>query len=160
MGTTLAVVALLLAVMGLVYAWTLSQGLAQATRRLDRYNRALFEASEEMRRLREDHAQQLATLRGEVARASGKVVFSHEMTVREIYALHPQAQDVLARFHLGGCSSCAINLDDQLDQLCRASGLGVEDIVGTLNGLFGSNGSSFRNGEIQRVKLPNVEFSV
>jgi hypothetical protein len=160
MGTTLAVVALLLAVMGLVYAWTLSQGLAQATRRLDRYNRALFEASEEIRRLREDHAQQLATLRGEVARASGKAVFSHEMTVREIYALHPQAQDVLARFHMGGCSSCAINPDDQLDQLCRASGLGVEDVVGTLNGLLGSNGNSVRNGEIQRVKLPNVEFSV
>jgi hypothetical protein len=160
MGTTLAVVALILAVVGLVYAWTLSHGLAQATRRLDRYNRALFEASEEIRRLREDHAQQLATLRGEVARAAGKAAFSPEMTVREIYAFHPQAQEVLARFHLGGCSSCAINLDDRLDQLCRASGLGVEDVVGALNGLFGSNGNGVRNGEIQRVKLPNVEFSL
>lgn len=160
MGTTLTVVALVLAVVGLVYAWTLSQGLAQATRRLDRYNRALFDASEEIRRLREDHAQQLATLRGEVARASGKAAFNPEMTVREIYALHPQAQEVLARFHLGGCSSCAINLEDRLDQLCRASGLGVEDVVSTLNGLFESNGNRVHNDEIQRVKLPNVEFSV
>jgi hypothetical protein len=160
MGTTLAVVALVLAGVGLVYAWTLSQGLSQATRRLDRYNRALFEASEEIRRLREDHAQQLATVRGAVARVSGQVVFSPDMTVREIYALHPQAQDVLARFHMGGCSSCAINLDDRLEQLCRASGLGVEDVVGTLNGLFGSNENGVRNGEIQRVKLPNIEFSM
>jgi hypothetical protein len=159
MGTTLTVVALILALAGLVYAWTLSQGLAQATRRLDRYNRALFDASEEIRHLREDHAQQLATLRGEVARLSGKAAFSPDMTVREIYALHPQAQEVLARFHMGGCSSCAIELDDQLDHLCRASGLEIENVVTSLNGLFGSNKTGVHNGEIQRVKLPNIEFN-
>jgi hypothetical protein len=160
MGTTIAVIALGLAVVGLVYAWTVRQGLDQATRRLDRYNRALFDASEEIRRLREDHAQQLATLRGEVARLSGRAAFTPEMTVREIHALHPQAQEVLARFHLGGCSSCAVDLDDRIDQICRSSGLAVEDVTGALNGLFGGNGSGARNGEIQRVKLPNVEFSV
>ncbi|MBX2998008.1 MAG: hypothetical protein KF893_05810 [Caldilineaceae bacterium] len=160
MGTTLAVVALALALAGLVYAWTVSQGLAQATRRLDRYNRALFDASEEIRRLREEHAQQLATLHGEVARLSGKAAFSPNMTMREIYALHPQAEEVLARFHIGGCSSCAADLDDRLDQLCRASGLDVEHVVGSLNGLFGSNRNGVHNGEIQRVKLPNIEFNV
>lgn len=159
MGTTLAVIALILAAGALIYAWTLRQGLDQATRRLDRYNRALFDASEEIRRLREDQAQQLATLRGEVARLSGRAAFTPEMTVREIYALHPQAQEVLARFHMGGCSSCAVDLDDRLEQLCRSSGLAVEDVTGALNSLFGVNGNGARNGEIGRVKLPNIEFS-
>ncbi len=164
MGTTLAVVALLLAGAALVYAWMLQQGLDQSTRRLDRYNRALFEATDEIRRLREEHSQQLAVLRGETARLSGKAAFSPEMTVREIYALHPQAQEVLSAYHLGGCSSCAVNPDDALAQVCRASGLETAEIVQSLNGLFaataaGQSGTG-QNGEIKRVKLPNVELSL
>lgn len=159
MGTILAVAALLLAAGAALYAWTLQQGLDQATRRLDRYNRALFDANDEIRRLREDHATQLASLRGEVARLSGNVTFEPAMTVREVYAMHPQAQDVLAGFHLGGCSSCAVSLDDRLEQVCHSSGLPVGDVISSLNALFAPNTNGHR-GEIQHVKLPNIELNI
>jgi hypothetical protein len=159
MGTTIAVLALLLAGGAFVYAWMLQRGLDQATRRLDRYNRALFDAADEIRRLREDHSQQLAVLRGEMARLAGHAAFSPEMTVREVQALHPQAQEVLAGYHLGGCSSCAVNPDDRLDHIARSSGIDVAEIVQTLNGLFPAGGAAKTNGEVQRVKLPNIQFS-
>ncbi|MCB0114645.1 MAG: hypothetical protein KDD84_11165 [Caldilineaceae bacterium] len=165
MGTTIAVVALLLAGAAFVYAWMLQRGLDQATRRLDRYNRALFDAADEIRRLREDHAQQLAVLRGETARLAGRAAFTPEMTVREIQAMHPQAQEVLTGYHLGGCSSCAVNPDERLDHIARASGVDVGEIVLTLNSLFPSNGAAKTNGaektngDVQRVKLPNIQLS-
>lgn len=159
MGTMIAVLALLLAGGALVYAWMLQQGLNQATRRLDRYNRALFDAADEIRRLREEHSQQLAVLRGETARLAGHAAFSPEMTVREVHALHPQAQEVLAGYHLGGCSSCAVNPDDRLDHIARASGIDVAEIVQTLNGLFPADGVLKTNGDVARVKLPNIQLS-
>jgi hypothetical protein len=82
------------------------------------------------------------------------------MTVREAYALHPQAQEVLAGYHLGGCSSCAVSLDDRLEEICQRSGIGVNEIVASLNALFASNGKGQPGRESQRVKLPNIELSI
>jgi hypothetical protein len=46
-------VALLAALLALAYAWRLHHELDRATARLDRYNKALFDAGEELRQLRE-----------------------------------------------------------------------------------------------------------
>lgn len=53
----LSVVALLAALVALAYAWRLHTELDRAAARLDRYNKALFDAGEELRQLRErlDH---------------------------------------------------------------------------------------------------------
>ena len=49
----LSAVALLAAVLALVYAWRLHKELDRAAARLDRYNKALFDVGEELRRVRE-----------------------------------------------------------------------------------------------------------
>ena len=160
MGTFLTIVALLLAIGAFFYAWITRQEIQRANHRLDRYNRALFAANDETRRLREEMAEQIAQLRGDLARSTGRALFTPQMSIREIHALHPQAQEVLAGYHLGGCSSCATNPDDRLDQICRSSGIDVSQVVANLNALFGTNGVSPHNGEVQRVKLPNIELSL
>ena len=48
-----SVVALLAALLALAYAWRLHAELDRAAARLDRYNKALFDAGEELRQLRE-----------------------------------------------------------------------------------------------------------
>ncbi len=52
MVNVLSGVALLLAVVALVYAWRLHAELDRAAARLDRYNKALFDAGEELRQVR------------------------------------------------------------------------------------------------------------
>ncbi len=49
----LSVMALLVALAALAYAWRLHTELDRAASRLDRYNKALFDAGEELRQVRE-----------------------------------------------------------------------------------------------------------
>ncbi len=158
MDTFLIIVALVLAGGAFFYAWITRQEISRANRRLDRYNRALFDANDEIRRLQEEMSMQIAQVRGEIARSTGNLLFTPQMTVREIQAIHPQAQEILAGFHLGGCDSCAVDSNDRLEQICRNSGVDVMQVVSNLNVLAGSNGKS-GNG-IERVKLPNIELSL
>jgi hypothetical protein len=52
MANVLSVVALLVAVLALLYVWRLHTELNRAAARLDRYNKALFDAGEDLRQLR------------------------------------------------------------------------------------------------------------
>jgi hybrid cluster-associated redox disulfide protein len=136
-----------------LYAWRLSAELATATRRLDRYNKALFDANDELRRLRETLEEETAHLRVELRRSQGATAFAPEMTVREALLLHPQAEQVLASFHLGGCSHCAVEPGDTLAAAAAQHGVDLQALLGNLNLLTaGQNGSAAP----QPVKLPNV----
>jgi hypothetical protein len=161
MGTGLTIVALLIGLAGLVYAWLVRQDLDKATRRLDRYNRSLYDASDQIRKLEERQAATVAELRAEIARSSGKASFRPSMSVRESYALHPQAQEILAAYHMGGCSSCAVELDDTIAQVCTNAGIEVGQVIGDLNSLLAGQQSAngYANGN-QRVKLPNLSLDI
>ena len=63
MATLVAWVALLVATLALGFAWKLNAELATAARRLDRYNKALFDANDEIRRLREEVEEETAQTR-------------------------------------------------------------------------------------------------
>lgn len=165
MGTIITWVALAIAVIALGFVWKLNGELATATRRLDRYNKALFDANDELRRLREGVEEDFAQVRVAMRQQQG-TAFAPEMTVREVLMTHPQAEQVLASFHLGGCSHCAVEPSDRLVDVCREHGVELQTLVGNLNLLLparqqGGNGadgaaSSTGYGAPQLVKLPNV----
>ncbi|RIK37982.1 MAG: hypothetical protein DCC55_22560 [Chloroflexi bacterium] len=158
MATWIAVIAFVIGFVAFAYAWKLQQELAVATRRLDRYNKSLFEANDELRRLREEVTETTAQLRVEIRRQGGQNGFEPEMTVREAQLLHPQAQQILAGFHLGGCSSCAVEPDATLAAVCADHGVDVQQLVQTLNRLvIPANGQ--RGQALQPVKVPNVELN-
>lgn len=159
MGTMLSWVALVVALAAIAYAWKLQQELQTATSRLDRYNRALFAASDEIRQVRAEAVASLARLRAEIPLSRhAKALFVPEMTVREAMALHPQAEQILAAFHLGGCSSCAVAADDTLGSVCRNHGRDLEQLLQNLN-LLVAAAQNGQNEREQRVKVPNVEVS-
>lgn len=55
-------------------------------------------------------------------------------TMREVLEAYPGAQRALfRRYHIGGCSSCAFQPDETLEQLCRRNGgLDPEAVLGEL----------------------------
>jgi hypothetical protein len=57
MANVFSVAALLIALLSLLYAWRLHAELDRVTSRLDRYNKALFAAGEELRQVSERLAQ-------------------------------------------------------------------------------------------------------
>lgn len=148
-------VALVVGLAAIGYAWKLSSELATAQRRLDRYNKALFEANDEIRRLREEMAEGLARLRVEMMTGSGELRFRPDMTVREAQMLHGQAEEVLAGFHLGGCSHCAVEPGDTLAQVCAMHGVDEQALLANLNALLENGNGQELN--VMRVKAPNVE---
>jgi hybrid cluster-associated redox disulfide protein len=163
MMTVIAWLALLVAVAALGFAWKLNSELATATRRLDRYNKALFDANDEIRHLSERVEDEIAQMRVALRQQQGAPAFAPEMTVREALLAHPQAEQVLAAFHLGGCSHCAVEPGDKLADACREHGVDVQTVVGNLNLLVsqgqpvavnGRHGQG--NGTPQLVKIPNV----
>lgn len=154
MGTILGLAALLAALAAIFYTWRLQRELDKAAGRLDRYNRALFQANEETRRLREQLAEDNARWHVELLRRTGGE-FTPDLKVREAVMLHPQAQQVLAAFHLGGCSQCGVDPDATLQQVSGDNSIDVNKLLASLNQLqvagHGGAAPSF-------AKTPNVQL--
>lgn len=157
MATLMAWLALGVALAALGYAWKLNQELETAVRRLDRYNKALFDANDELRRLQERLQDETARLRVALRQQAHGPAFSPEMSVREALLTHPQAAQIFAGFHLGGCDHCAVEPDATLAQVSAQAGIDVQQLVGNLNLLVSRPA---RNGEPQLVKLPNVALEI
>ncbi|MBX3015484.1 MAG: hypothetical protein KF832_28445 [Caldilineaceae bacterium] len=167
MGTMLTWLALVMALAAMAYAWKLQQELQIATRRLDRYNRALFDANDEIRKVREEALDGLARLHAETALlVPTRAGFVPGMTVREATALHPQASQILAGFHLGGCNSCAVDADESLADICREHGRDLAQLLVNLNQLLPVAHGTPTSQEgfalpsvVPKVKIPNVEVN-
>jgi len=160
MAAVVSIVALLLALLALAYAWRLQRELDVARGRLDRYNRALFKVEESIRALRKEMEDVTARLRVEMMQRTGATRFTPEMTVREALLLHPQAQQILAGFHLGGCSSCAVEPDETLAALCASRGINETELLANLNQLLGAQGEQNGVGSYRMVKVPNVQLEI
>jgi hybrid cluster-associated redox disulfide protein len=157
MATIVAWIAVAVAAVALGLVWKLGGELATATRRLDRYNKALFDANDEIRRLRQEVEEEVATVRVALRQQQGAMAFTPDMTVREVLMVHPQAEQVLASFHLGGCSHCAVEPGERLADACQEHGVDLQMLVGNLNLLTqGRQQAGAGNGVPQLVKLPNV----
>jgi hypothetical protein len=62
--------------------------------------------------------------------------FTPEMTVDEAFKLHAGARRVFARFHLGGCSNCAISESHTIFAISEDYGIPLPMLLDSLNALF------------------------
>jgi len=62
--------------------------------------------------------------------------FNPEMTVDEAFKLHAGARRVFARFHLGGCSNCAISESHTIGAVSEDYGIPLPMLLESLNALF------------------------
>lgn len=164
MATWFSIFSILLAAAALFYALRLQQENDKLRARLDRYNKTLFTVENEVRAMRDDLAEASAQLRAELMTRTGTARFTPEMTARTASLLHPQVDQILAGFHLGGCSDCAIEPDETLAQICEERGIAVDTLLGNLNMLVADSsvpqGNGAANGAPKLVKLPNISFEV
>ncbi len=82
------------------------------------------------------------------------------MTVDQAFATHAGARRVFARFHLGGCSNCAISESHTLGQLSEDYGIPLPMLLESLNALFDQGalaiGDKVRIPDEIRAKIPQL----
>lgn len=77
--------------------------------------------------------------------------FSKDMTVETAFRTHAGAKRVFAKFHLGGCSNCAISETETVEQVSEGYGIPLDMLMAELESLFTLGSLSVGD----RVKLPS-----
>lgn len=77
--------------------------------------------------------------------------FTPEMTVDQAFKMHAGARRVFARFHLGGCSNCAISETHTIGAISEDYGIPLPTLLEGLNALF--EASAFTVGD--KVRIPD-----
>jgi hypothetical protein len=86
--------------------------------------------------------------------------FTPEMSVDEAFRLHAGARRVFARFHLGGCSNCAISESHTIGAVSEDYGIPLPMLLESLNALFDQGtlavGDRVRIPDEIRSKIPQL----
>ena len=86
--------------------------------------------------------------------------FTPDMTVDEAFKMHAGARRVFARFHLGGCSNCAISETHTIGAISEDYGIPLAMLLENLNALFAqgtlSIGDRVRIPEDIRSRIPQL----
>jgi hypothetical protein len=73
------------------------------------------------------------------------------MTVENAFKTHAGARRVFAKFHLGGCSNCAISETETIEQVSEGYGIPLPMLMAELEALFETG--SLNTGD--KVRLPD-----
>ena len=86
--------------------------------------------------------------------------FTPDMTVDQAFGVHAGARRVFARFHLGGCSNCAISESHTIGQISEDYGIPLPMLLDSLNALFEQGtlavGDKVRIPDEIRAKIPQL----
>ncbi len=152
-------VALALGLMGIFLAWRAGRKNSEMQERIAQVNSRVYHLRREMQESQEKFEHDLIILKFQVLKTQGELKVTPEMKMSEILAIHPQAEQVLAGFHLGGCSSCSFDSRQSLGEVTAVSGREVEPILVALNSLVTESSNGTEPVSPERLKIPNVQFS-
>ena len=86
--------------------------------------------------------------------------FDKDMTVEQAFKTHAGARRVFARFHLGGCSNCAISETETIEQVSEGYGIPLPMLMTDLENLFDQPalavGDVVRLPDEIRAKVPQL----
>jgi hybrid cluster-associated redox disulfide protein len=86
--------------------------------------------------------------------------FNKDMTVEQAFKTHAGARRVFAKFHLGGCSHCAISETETIEQVSESYGIPLPMLMEELDKLYGqgqlSVGDKVRLPDAIRTKIPQL----
>jgi TolA-binding protein len=156
----LTYIALALGIIGMVMAWSANRKNKNLKERITQVNSRVYQLRREIQETQEAAAQERTVLRFEILKLQGDLQVTPEMQIGEITAIHPQAEQVLAGFHLGGCSSCGVDNTQSLAEAAAVNGREVEPILIALNTLVADDKNG--NGMVspEQLKAPNVELQM
>lgn len=149
--------ALALGMLGILMAWFTSRQSNELKEKIAQANSRVYNLRRELAEAQEKAEQSLTMLKFEILKAQGDLKVTPEMKIGEIMMLHPQAQQVLAGFHIGGCASCYVDDRQSLGEAVAVNGRELEPILAALNTLIvESNGNGIVAPE--RLQTPNVQL--
>ena len=100
---------------------------------------------------------------GPVRRYSELKIMAHfdkNLTVEQAFKTHAGARRVFARFHLGGCSNCAISETETIEQVSEGYGIPLNVLMEDLEKLFDQPslevGDAVRLPDEIRSKIPQL----
>jgi hypothetical protein len=86
--------------------------------------------------------------------------FTPEITVDQAFTMHAGARRVFARFHLGGCSNCAISESHTIGAISEDYGIPLPMLLDALNALWEQGGltvgDKVRIPDEIRAKIPQL----
>jgi len=86
--------------------------------------------------------------------------FTKDMTVEQAFKTHAGAKRVFARFHLGGCSNCAISETETIEQVSEGYGIPLNLLMNDLEKVFEQPaldvGDTVRLPDEIRAKIPQL----
>ena len=86
--------------------------------------------------------------------------FDKTLTVEQAFKTHAGARRVFARFHLGGCSNCAISETETIEQVSEGYGIPLNVLMDDLEKLFDQPalevGDAVRLPDEIRSKIPQL----
>jgi hybrid cluster-associated redox disulfide protein len=103
--------------------------------------RRLYLAQARLNELESTVQKEQQALRSLMRQQSGGALFEPSMKIADALAIDPRIRDVLAQFHLGGCSSCAINEEHTIEQAALSYGVDLDRLMAALTAF--SNGQEF-----------------
>ena len=86
--------------------------------------------------------------------------FSKDMTVEQAFRTHAGARRVFAKFHLGGCSHCAISETETIEQVSEGYGIPLPMLMEELEKLYSqgllASGDKVRLPDEIRNRIPQL----
>lgn len=148
--------ALTLGLIAVLMAWRANRKNKELSERIAQVNSRVYNLRREIQENQEQTHQELLRLKYELLKAQGELQVTGQMKIGEIVAAHPQAQQVLAGFHLGGCASCLVDDNQSLAEAAALNGRPLEPILVALNGLV----TDSANGQLspEQLRTPNVQL--
>jgi hypothetical protein len=146
-----------IALVAVFMAWQANRKNKYLTERIGQLNSRIFKTRQELLEAQEKTRHDLTALRIELLKSQGTFKVTGDMPVEEVLMIHPLADQVLGSFHIGGCSSCAVDGNQRLDLAVASSGQPLEPVLVALNRLL----TDEQNGNLsaERLKTPNVELT-
>ena len=148
--------AIVIGVIGLLMAWQANKKNKDLKERIAQANSRLYNLRRELIDNREQAEQAMMTMKFDLLKLQGNLKVTPDMKIGEILQIHPQTQQVLAGFHIGGCSSCSVDDRQTLGEAVAINGRELEPILAALNTLVaeGSNGVVAP----ERLRTPNIQL--
>lgn len=148
----MTIAALVIALIALLIAFFALRRSGSLQERLDRSDSALYELRSALKATNQQLDEKISDLKLSMRRQAGEEIFRPEMTIAEAMEVHPRVEEVLAAFHLGGCSQCAVSEVDTIEGACQSYGIDQQALMQALNSLV-------TGGMAGPVKMPNVQLS-
>jgi len=148
-------IALIIAVLAVIVAFFALRRAGTLAERIDRAAGSIAELRSALNATNEKLNAQLTDMHLEQRRQAGETIFTPKMTIAEALQVHPKVGEVLASFHLAGCSHCAVSDVDTIEGACQTYGIDQTALMHALDELAG--GAS--GGSAGPAKTTNVKVS-